>query len=239
MRVLSIIHNPAWTQSRIVDLLTEAGHEVEHCCPAAGDDLPAVGAHDAVIANGGAVSVWEGGEHPFMRDEIDFVRDGVDAGVPFAGCCLGSQILAAAFGVTSATRPDDQVEYGFWPIEATDAGRDLFNGLDHVFQVHEEASVAVPDGGVLLATNDLFPVQAFRFRHAYGLQFHPDAREHDVPAWWDDNIARYGGRPGAQPLDQQIADAARHEAAIDRFTRRFLTMAVAPVIVHDNEEVTS
>ena len=239
MKILSIIHNPAWTESRIVDLLTEAGHEVEHCCPAAGDDLPAVGDHDAVFVNGGSVSVWEADEHPFMQREIEFVREVVDAEIPYAGFCLGSQILAAAFGETSETRDDGQVEYGFFPIEPTEAGRDLFDGIDHVFQVHEEASVAVPDGGELLASSDLFDVQAYRFRHAYGLQFHPDAREHDVPGWWDDNIERYGGRPGAQSLDEQIAEAARHEAAIDRFTRRFLTTALAPVVVHDTEEIAS
>ena len=239
MRVLSIIHNPAWTESRIVDLLTEAGHEVEHCCPAVGDDLPPVGAHDAVVVNGGSVSVWEADDHPFMRREIDFVREVVEAEVPFTGFCLGSQILAAAFGVTSAARPDRKVEYGFWPIEPTGAGRELFDGLDHAFQVHEEASVAVPDGGVLLASSDVFEVQAYRFRHAYGLQFHLDARQHDIPSWWDDNVARYAGRRGAQPLDEQIADADRYEAAIDRFARRFLTTALAPVITHDTEEITS
>ena len=115
----------------------------------------------------------------------------------------------------------------------------LGGGLDHAFQVHEEASVAVPHGGVLLASSDLFEVQAYRFRHAYGLQFHLDARQHDIPSWWDDNVARYAGRRGAQPLDEQIADADRYEAAIDRFARRFLTTALAPVITHDTEEITS
>ncbi len=235
MKVLSIIHNPAWTSSRIVDLLTEAGHQVEHCCPAAGDDLPAVGDHDAVVVNGGPVRVWKADQHPFMQREIDFVRDVVDAGIPYIGLCLGSQILAAAFGVTSSTRPDLQVEYGFWPIEPTEAGRELLAGLDCVFQVHEETSVAVPDGGELLASSELFDVQAFRFRHAYGLQFHIDARERDVPEWWEDNVELYGGRPGAQTLDEQLASAAQYEASIDRFTRRFLNTALAPVAVHAEE----
>lgn len=238
MKVLSVIHDPTWTDSRIIDLLTEAGHVVQHCCPASGHELPEVGAHDAVVVNGGPVSVWQADEHPFMRREIDFVRAVVDAGVPFVGLCLGSQILAAAYGVTSAARPDGRVEYGFWPIEPTEAGRALFAGLDHVFQVHEEASVSVPSGGELLASSALFEVQAFRLRHAYGVQFHPDARQHDVAAWWDDNAATYGGRPGAQPLDHQIADAARHEAAIDRFTRRLLTAAGIAVVAPEIEEVS-
>ena len=90
-----------------------------------------------------------------------------------------------------------------------------------------------------IGSYNVFEVQAYRFRHAYGLQFHLDARQHDIPSWWDDNVARYAGRRGAQPLDEQIADADRYEAAIDRFARRFLTTALAPVITHDTEEITS
>ena len=239
MRVLSIIHDPAWTESRIVDLVTEAGHRVEHCCHAAGDPLPAVGDHDAVVVNGGPISVWRAHEHPFMQREIDFAGAIVEAGIPFVGICLGSQILAAAHGVTSATRSDGVVEYGFHPIRSTPAGRHLFVDLDHVFQVHEEATVAVPDGGELLATGDHFEVQAFRLGHAYGVQFHPDARQGDIAAWWEDNAATYARRPGAQPLDQQLADADRHEAAIDRWARRFLTAAGIPVRQPDHQEMTS
>ncbi len=238
MKVLSIIHDPAWTESRIVDLVAEAGHDVHHCCHAAGDPLPAVGEHDAVVVNGGPVSVWRADDEPFMRREIDFVRDVVAADIPLVGFCLGSQILAAAHGVTSAPRPDGEVEYGFHPIRPTEAGRDLFVGLDHVFQVHEEATVAVPDGGELLATSDRFEVQAFRLGHAYGIQFHADARQRDIPFWWDDNHARYGGRPGAQTLSEQIDGAAQHEAAIDRWTRHFLTTAAIPVRRLDPQEIT-
>ncbi|MBO0981258.1 GMP synthase [Microbacterium sp. SD291] len=49
-----------------------------------------------------------------------------------------------------------------------------------VFTAHKESSIAVPDGGVLLATNPICPVQAYRVgTHLYAAQFHPEPTPRD------------------------------------------------------------
>lgn len=49
-----------------------------------------------------------------------------------------------------------------------------------VFTAHKESAVAVPDGAVLLATNDACPVQAYRVgTHLYTAQFHPEPTPRD------------------------------------------------------------
>jgi GMP synthase (glutamine-hydrolysing) len=49
-----------------------------------------------------------------------------------------------------------------------------------VFTAHKESAVAVPDGAVLLATNDDCPVQAYRVgSHLYTAQFHPEPTPRD------------------------------------------------------------
>src|SRR6218665_3781688 len=49
-----------------------------------------------------------------------------------------------------------------------------------VFTAHKESAVAVPDGAVLLATNDVCPVQAYRVgTHLYTAQFHPEPTPRD------------------------------------------------------------
>lgn len=49
-----------------------------------------------------------------------------------------------------------------------------------VFTAHKESAVAVPDGAVLLATNDVCPVQAYRVgTHLYAAQFHPEPTPRD------------------------------------------------------------
>lgn len=61
----------------------------------------------------------------------------------------------------------------------TDAGSDpLFGGLADTFAAltaHKEGTGRLPEGAVLLATNDTCPVQAYRVGdHLYATQFHPE-----------------------------------------------------------------
>ncbi|WP_217181132.1 hypothetical protein [Streptomyces sp. AC495_CC817] len=49
-----------------------------------------------------------------------------------------------------------------------------------VFTAHKESATAVPEGAVLLATNDACPVQAYRVgTHLYTAQFHPEPTPRD------------------------------------------------------------
>lgn len=49
-----------------------------------------------------------------------------------------------------------------------------------VFTAHKESALAVPEGAVLLATNDVCPVQAYRVgTHLYAAQFHPEPTPRD------------------------------------------------------------
>lgn len=49
-----------------------------------------------------------------------------------------------------------------------------------VFTAHKESALAVPAGGVLLATNSSCPVQAYRVgTHLYAAQFHPEPTPRD------------------------------------------------------------
>ena len=105
-----------------------------------------------------------------------------------------------------------------------------FAGLDHVFQSHYAACLTVPPGAELLASSEHFEVQAFRIgEHAYGLQFHPDAREDMIPSWYSGNSYLHG-RPGVHLLDQQVADAARHERSIHEWCERFMAHWLEPAV---------
>lgn len=49
-----------------------------------------------------------------------------------------------------------------------------------VFTAHKESAASLPDGAVLLATNDACPVQAYRVgTHLYTAQFHPEPTPRD------------------------------------------------------------
>ncbi|MEY4340066.1 MAG: hypothetical protein RLZ14_1916 [Actinomycetota bacterium] len=222
-RVLYLVHHPTWTSSRIIDVLCSMGHDVEVRCPPAGDPVPQQAAEfDGIVVGGHHWSVDEGHLHPSVDAEVALARAAVAEGVPYFGICFGAQALAAAHGVASEGRSDGVAEYGFYPLHATPEGADLFDGLSHVFQSHFKACLAVPEGGVLLASSEAFEVQAFRLgASAYGVQFHPDARLDMIEGWWPDNEYLHH-HPGIQPLAQQLVDAALHEQSIQRWVERFL-----------------
>lgn len=227
MRFVYLIHDPDWDQSRLADILRSWGHDVDFVCHAAGDPLPPLDSHDGLLVGGGPVSVGQADAHRFMQRQIDYTRALVDGAGRFFGTCLGSQILAAAYGSPSGARDDNYTEFGFYPIEATAAGRELFQDLDHVYQVHYESTLALPTRAELLATNRAFEVQAFRLGSGIGVQFHPDARADMIMSWWDDNPA-YRDRSGSQTLDEQLAASAKYEHSIQRWSERVLAEWIKP-----------
>lgn len=221
--VLYLQHAPEWTESRLADILRAQGHTVEFRCPPAGDPLPATADEvDALIIGGNTVSTHEAHERPDVAAEIRLAASALETGTPYLGICFGAQALAEAVGCGNAGRADGISEFGFYPITPTEAGRGILDGLDHVFQSHYAACLATPPGAVLLASSEHFEVQAFRIgERAYGLQFHPDARDDMIPGWYEGNTYLHG-RPGVHPLDRQVADAARYERSIHEWCERFL-----------------
>lgn len=222
-RVLYLIHEPHWTESRIADSLRAAGHAVEFRCPPAGDSLPeSAQEFDGIVVGGHSLSPYQADLHPHLGGEVALAGDAAAHDVPYLGICFGAQALAAAFGAGCAAHPGGLVEFGFHRIHPTADGRELFGDLDHVFQSHYEGIAPLPSTAVLLAVSDHFPVQAFRFgRRAYGFQFHPDARLDMIDGWWSGNPHLHD-RVGAHDLARQRADALRFEDATQRWLDRFL-----------------
>src|SRR5215212_1594324 len=105
---------------------------------------------------GGPMSVNDEADHPWLAAEKAFVRSVVEAGVPFLGVCLGSQLLASALGARVYPNPAG-AEVGLLGVERTAAGR-----ADPVLGALAEPLVSLqwhgdtfdlPDGAELLATS--------------------------------------------------------------------------------------
>lgn len=221
--LLYIVHDPAWKDCRVADAVRARGHKIEFRCPPAGDSLPEIAGYDALIVGGSAEGHADRpDELPWVAAEIAYIRHAVDGGTPMLGICMGCQLLAAAYGGKVLARPDGYCELGFYPIEATAEGHDLFEGTSHFYEAHYEGVFDLPQGAALLARGERFPVQAFRIgKNAYGTQFHPDMK---LATLTRKAIATDGcmGRPGAQPADEQLRQAPIHEAAIQAWTERFV-----------------
>lgn len=160
-----------------------------------------------LIVLGGPMNVDETDRYPFLAAEVQWIRQAVQRSLPMLGICLGSQLLAKAFG--ARVFPNPVKEIGWYEVELTPAAAEdlLFAQCPPrpvVFQWHGD-TFDLPPEAVLLATSPLCRHQAFRIgRQAYGLQFHIEMTAELIDTWlaYPENDAELAGLPYIDP--QQI-----------------------------------
>lgn len=224
--VLLVVHNPQSRTGQVADALHAKGWTTERCCPKEGQTLPTdLDAYAGVVVFGGPMGAYD--DHlDFIRAELDWIPTVLAAGTPFFGVCLGAQMLARSLGAEVAPHPEGKVEIGYYRIEPTAAGGDLFAGPLDVYHWHGDG-FELPGCVELLATGDIFTNQAFRYNGAtYGVQFHPEMQEHILRHWMT-AAAHKLGRPGARPAETQLPDHARHGGAVCRWLDDFIDIWLA------------
>jgi len=187
-RVLIVEHTEAEGPGTLGDFFRDAGVDVRTVRLFKGDPLPDdIHSFDALVSMGGPMNAYEEGSYPFLREETEFLRRGIEANIPTLGICLGGQLVAkACYAPVIKAR---HKEIGWRSVSLTNAGsRDiLFEGIPgtmDVFQWHED-TFDVPYGGKLLVTAGACPNQAFRYRNAYALQFHVEVTRGMLMNWLD------------------------------------------------------
>ncbi|NBB47977.1 GMP synthase [Rhizobium sp. CRIBSB] len=219
MRV-AIVENTKVTDAGQVGVaLAEAGAQTVTIRAYAGEPLPDFQAHDALVVFGGEQNARDDQKHPYLPELASLMRRFGDSGKAVLGICLGSQILARAYGGDNLIGAAP--EFGWRTIGRTETGKadpvlavmaDRFLS----FQWHDD-TFTLPEGAAHLAENDAARHQAFRLgRAAYGFQFHfeanrnvvrnwmthfPDVIERKQPGW----LARH---PEIELTDGQLSDEA-------------------------------
>ena len=170
---------------------------------------------DFLLVMGGPMSVND--PDPWIRQEADFIRRCVSADVPYLGVCLGSQFLAKA--MAGAVYKGPAPEIGITRLHKTSAaaGDPVFRTAPEPLEVIEwhGEGIEAPPGATVLAKSDLFPVQAFRIRRAYGLLFHAELDTAGVDrlcAHCPEDVARSG-----LTAEAIQATAATHLPALNRW----------------------
>lgn len=172
---------------QIATALDVAGARVDVRHAHRGDELPAsADGHDGLIVLGGVQNALADQDHPYLPDLCGLMRAFADSDRAVLGVCLGSQLLARAYGAENII--GGASEFGWRMIELTEEGREdpLFSRLPGnfpSFQWHDDSFV-LPRGGTRLAGNLVAHNQAFRIRRAaYGIQFHFEADMALVEEW--------------------------------------------------------
>jgi GMP synthase (glutamine-hydrolysing) len=209
--VLVILHQETSSPGRVGNALRALGHTLDVRRPRFGDPLPqTLDEHAGAVIFGGPMSANDPDD--YVRREIDWIAVPLREQRPFLGICLGAQMLAIQLGARVAPHPEGRAEIGYYPIRPTNAGRKLCpHWPEHVYHWHREG-FELPAGAELLAEGGDFPIQAYQYGHATGLQFHPDVTYAMMCRWTTRGHARLDS-PGARPRHHHFEGRALHDAA--------------------------
>jgi GMP synthase (glutamine-hydrolysing) len=219
--VLIVLHQERSTPGRVGHYLQGRGIPLDVRRPRYGDPLPdTLAAHSGAVIFGGPMSANDPDD--YIRTEIEWINVPLREGKPFLGICLGAQMLASHLGATVAAHPEGKAEVGYYPIQATPAGRSLTPAWPKaVYQWHREG-FDLPAGGELLAEGEMFRAQAFRYgRAAYGVQFHAEVTHAMMCRWIMTGQSRLA-TPGARCSEQHFADRPVYDFAIRTWLTDFL-----------------
>ena len=209
MTVLVFRHVPFEDLGLIAPALESRGCAIRYVDVYKGEGIPADWqAASGLVFMGGPMSAND--SLPFLHRELALIEQGVAAGYPVLGVCLGSQLIAKALGARVYRNRVREIGWApvYWREEAR---RDpLFGGLtapETVFHWHGE-TFDLPAGAEWLAWSDACPHQAFRAGPAYGLQFHLEVTPAMIAGWCVEDANSGDVRELAAPIDPH-AHAAR------------------------------
>jgi len=196
----------AWTW------LGESGFKRKLVCPFRGETLDIDPAGLAgVVVYGGSQNVDEQTQYPFLKNEIRWLSQCMEARTPTLGICLGGQLLAHVLGGRVGPRLPRECEFGYYEVTPTEAGRSFLPQPMFLTQAHFQ-EFETPSCAVNLASSETFPNQAFQYEDfALGLQFHPEVTPTIFRRWQDADWAMYGEK-GSQTREQQDALIEPHSS---------------------------
>ena len=183
----AIVENTAITHHGAVGVaLHEAGARIGLYKPWRDGVLPDPADYDALIVFGGEQNALADDTHPYLPDLARRMAAFSAADKAVLGICLGSQILARAFGGQNLIGAAP--EFGWCDITLTEAATQdpllgqIAPGFP-IFQWHSD-TFTLPEGAVHLAHLPMAAAQAFRLgRATYGTQFHFEANRSVVADW--------------------------------------------------------
>lgn len=217
MRVAIVENTKITHHGQVGVALHEAGARVDVFRPWADGTLPTFSDHDALVVFGGEQAATDDHTHPYLPELAKLMREASQSDRAVLGICLGSQILARAFGAENHLGVAR--EFGWCGVRLTPAGTDdaVLGHLPPefpIFQWHSD-TFSLPEGAVHLAGSAAVPIQAFRLgRATYGTQFHFEANRAVVRDWTQEFPQIIAEMDGTWLSDHPM-HAARHGIAAD------------------------
>jgi GMP synthase-like glutamine amidotransferase len=142
--------------------------------------FPALAEFDGLLILGGAMSVFDEENFPWLRAEKEFLQQTLRAGKITLAICLGAQLVAQALG--GEVHRNHEPEIGYWTVRfsAKALAHPLLRGWpDKAAVLHWHFDTfTVPPGAVRVGMSAGCAAQGFVWGDGIiGLQFHPEMTE--------------------------------------------------------------
>jgi len=187
MRILAVENYGGTGLGQVGDALREAKASIDYIRPHLTGELPGtVRDYDAMVVLGGGQNALDDGGSPHFPKLLDLMREFESDNKAVLGICLGSQLIARAFG--GENKIGGHREFGWHDVSVTNAAAadPVFRVLPEtfpIFQWHDD-SFTLPPRATLLATGSNVANQAYRVgRAVYATQFHFEADRKLVAEW--------------------------------------------------------
>ena len=214
-KALLIVHQKRSDPGLIGQKLIDRGYQLDIRRPVLGEKL-------AVIF-GGPMSIIDV-NLKFIKQEIDWIDIALKSNKPFLGVCLGAQMLVKNLGGEVKKNIDNEYEIGFYDIIPTEEGNKIFEKQKTFFQWHNEG-FKVPNDCCILAKGKKFNQQAFKYKNAFGVQFHPEVnfKLHILWIYYTLLSAPHKLKhKGTQNILQQLTKRVKHNHNIKIWLDNFL-----------------
>ncbi|MGI0008530.1 MAG: type 1 glutamine amidotransferase [Nitrosopumilaceae archaeon] len=121
----------------------------------------------------------------YLKNEMNMIREYVEKDIPLLGICLGSQLIAKAFGarVYQGTKKEIGIYHDIEFDNQSKSG--LFSGIKSpatVFHWHGD-TFDLPQNALRLAHSKDYQNQALQIGSAVGVQFHLEVDEEAIRLW--------------------------------------------------------
>lgn len=130
----------------------------------------------------------------YLKEELALIRGAVEKNIPVIGICLGSQLIAKAFG--GKVYQGKKMEIGFYQdVEFDNTSKSkLFLGIKSpttVFHWHGD-TFDLPSNAIRLAHSRDYENQALKVGSAVGVQFHLEVDEPTIRLWLEKSKEELG-----------------------------------------------
>jgi len=198
MSIVVFQHVATEDAARLGEALDAVGHRLRFVRLDQGQDVPSdLDDVDGVVSMGGPMNVGQLNEHPWIEQEMAYLRKANDAELPIVGVCLGAQLIATALGGEVAAMGAPEVGWGGVRLAFPGTVDPIFAGVgwnSTQFHLHGQEVTTPPAGAALLASSHACKCQAFRIgQRVYGFQFHFEWTEADIEKVLDDPLLGQAG----------------------------------------------